>query len=272
MSVDAEVGVVTVAPLPVNDSAAVTPKFGAGKAILAFVVLLGAQFVAGVAVMVVAVVMAVFRGRDFSDPKLIGQLTSSTTAALLLVSGAASALAALLVARLWAWELVRDTTEAGLGLKRTSMSHVLRASAVGITLAVAYLSVMTWVVPYHASEPLGPLAAAATGAPFDRFAFAVLALLFAPFVEEFFFRGLLLKGFSTSWGPRVGAIVVTTLFILLHLTETFDYWPATTAVALMSVGALLARTITGSLGPAVALHGSYNFVIVLVVVLSPYGA
>lgn len=260
------------ADVPATSETPLKPKFGAGKAILAFFILLGTQFLAGIAVMIAAMIVAVLRGESLTDPSVPNRIASAAAPALLIVSGVASVLAVLMITRLWAWQLVRDTSDAGIGVTRPRRRHLLVASAAGIVLGVSYVSVVAWIVPYEAGAPLGPLAAAATGGPLNRGAFAVLALLFAPIVEEFFFRGLLLKGFSTTWGLRTAGVLVTALFVLLHLTETFRYWPATIAVTMMALGALVARTSTGSLGPAVALHAAYNLVILWVVMAAPFTA
>jgi uncharacterized protein len=90
----------------------------------------------------------------------------------------------------------------------------------------------------------------------------VIALLYAPVIEELLFRGLLFKGFSASWGVKTAGVVVTVLFVVLHLFETINYWPATVAVTTMAIGTLLARIRTGSLIPSVAMHFAYNAAVV----------
>jgi membrane protease YdiL (CAAX protease family) len=116
---------------------------------------------------------------------------------------------------------------------------------------------------------LGPLAAAAVRGGVTRLAWAFLALVFAPIVEEFFFRGLLFAGFAHSWGNRVGALIVTVLFIVMHLFETFRYWPATVTVSLLAVGTLAARRFSGSLAPAITFHAGYNLVVVVMAYVTP---
>ncbi|HJX26769.1 MAG TPA: CPBP family intramembrane glutamic endopeptidase, partial [Thermoanaerobaculia bacterium] len=107
--------------------------------------------------------------------------------------------------------------------------------------------------------------AAAAAGGLSRIAWAVLALAFAPIVEEFLFRGLLLYGFTSSWGASAAAVAVTVLFVLLHLPETINYWPAIVAVSMLAIGTLAARQRTGSLFPAAALHLTYNLVLVVAV-------
>jgi membrane protease YdiL (CAAX protease family) len=246
------------------------PVFGAGKAFAAFVFLLLAQVVAAVAVIMVGTIVALIRGQNIADPAFASRLTADNSALLLIAAGIASTLAVFATARFWAWHIVRDKSSNGIGMTAAPRIQILFWSGVGVLLSVLYLVTVLWIVPFDPSTPVGPLAAAASGGLLNRIAFAILALLFAPFVEEFFFRGLLLKGFSTSWGTKAGSIVVTVLFVLLHLGETYNYWPATLFVTLMACSTLAARRLTGSLAPAIALHGSYNLVIVLVVFVKPF--
>ena len=63
-------------------------------------------------------------------------------------------------------------------------------------------------------------------------------------------------------------VVSTLLFVAMHLTEIGTYWPPLTGVAMAGVAALLARTSTGSLLPAMVLHASYNGALTLVIYLA----
>jgi membrane protease YdiL (CAAX protease family) len=61
---------------------------------------------------------------------------------------------------------------------------------------------------------------------------------------------------------------VTVLFVALHATEAFAYWPAIVAISLLALGTMVVRIAADALGPAMALHAAYNFGVVLCV----YGA
>ncbi len=239
------------------------PTFGALKATIAFVLLFGAQFFTGAVVIVVATIVALARGRNVNDPGFANQLTGEMMVPLLLAAAVVSSVVVFIVARVWAWHLVGDKSSVGLGMVAPRSRHILSWAAGGAVVAAAYVVVSSSIIPFDSATPLGPLAAAASQGGAARIAWAVLALAFAPVVEEFFFRGLLLAGFAHTWGTRVGGAVVTVLFVLMHLFETFRYWPATVAVTLLAVGTLAARRMSGSLAPAVTFHGGYNLVIVV---------
>jgi membrane protease YdiL (CAAX protease family) len=239
------------------------PRFGAGLAFLSYILLVMAQFVAGVVVMIGAIVVALARGESIEDATFIQRVMEQATAPLLLVAGIVSALAIYACVRLFAWHLVRDKSADGLGLTRARTGQIAFWTLVGFATAGAYIAVYVWVIPFDPATPVGPLAKAAAAGGASRLAWAFLALAFAPFFEELFFRGLLLRGFTASWGNSAAAIVVTLLFLSLHLGDVIAYWPAMVAIVTISIFAIIARRTSGSLVPAMAMHGAYNSVFVI---------
>jgi membrane protease YdiL (CAAX protease family) len=244
------------------------PRFGAAKAFAAYFLIFFAQFVTGVVVMIVAMVVAALHGKNVSDAAAIRELANRILAPTLVLAAGATAITILGIARLWAWHLVRDRTSLGLGVTRASVRAILAWSLAGVAMAATYLATARWLVPPDPSTPLGPLASAATAGGASLIAWVFLALVFAPPFEEFFFRGLLLKGFITSWGKAAGGCTVVILFVAGHLFETWAYWPATLTIAVLGTATVLARQMTGSLFPAIALHGAYNLAIVTAVLAS----
>jgi len=242
--------------------------FGAAKAFATIALVFLAQTQAGIHVIVVAVIIALGRGENVEDAAFAQTLLSRSMPALLLASALVSAMIVFVIARVWARPILRDTSNAGVGLVRARLTLMVCWGGAGALLAAAFIAFASWVLPFDPSMPLGPLASAAEAGGASLMAWAVLAILFAPLVEETLFRGLLLAGFSASWGGTAGAIVVTILFTVLHLIETMLYWPATAAVFSLSLATLAARRTSGSLLPAMALHGAYNTVIVVAAYLS----
>ncbi len=237
------------------------PSFRAGKAFAAFALLIGAQFLAGMGVILIAMIVAVAGGANFGDPQLVTRVMRQWDVPVIAASAFISAISVLVAARIWAWDLVRDRSDAGLGVRSVPKRTWLIAAAAGVGIAAFYFGLIQ-LVPFDPNTPLGPLAQVASGGPLARIVFAIVALLYAPLFEEFLFRGLLFKGFSASWGVKAAGVVVTVLFVLLHLFETINYWPATLAVTTMAIGTLLARIRTGSLVPSVAMHFAYNAAVV----------
>jgi membrane protease YdiL (CAAX protease family) len=55
-----------------------------------------------------------------------------------------------------------------------------------------------------------------------------------------------------------GSVAVTVLFALLHLSETFRYWPALVAITVMAIATLSARLLSRGLIPAMVMHLGYD--------------
>ena len=50
----------------------------------------------------------------------------------------------------------------------------------------------------------------------DMWVTLIVTIIFAPILEEIFFRAILLKDMSVSWGPRIGIIISASIFAILH--------------------------------------------------------
>lgn len=96
--------------------------------------------------------------------------------------------------------------------------------------------------------------------------FALLACVIAPVFEETFFRGFLFRGFASSWGAAVGAIVSAAVFALSH--QQLDIF-----LPLFALGLALAwvYTMTRSVWGSIALHAVYNLIAVIATAASWVG-
>jgi membrane protease YdiL (CAAX protease family) len=179
-----------------------------------------------------------------------------------------------------AWILVRKTRKAlpsaawptvlaGLGWRPATRAELQLGVLLGMGLAATYLFGLTQLFPPKADQSFGPMATAVDSASlFGRLLFAATAVLVAPPVEEFLFRGILLAGFGRSWGFGPAAVGVTALFALAHITEVRSYWPALFGIALFASVSLVLRLRTRSLWPSICLHASYNGVLMLTLLTS----
>ncbi|MCU1303466.1 MAG: family intrarane metalloprotease [Candidatus Sulfotelmatobacter sp.] len=88
-----------------------------------------------------------------------------------------------------------------------------------------------------------------------KLSYAVMAVGFAPFAEEYLFRGLLFRALDREWGGWRAVIGSAAFFASYH--SPFAWLP----VALLGVTNALLFKRTGRLAPAVVLHMVYNAVV-----------
>jgi membrane protease YdiL (CAAX protease family) len=242
-------------------------RFGAARAIAIFALTFAAQLLASFVVIVVGVALAISRGEGGMNSGVVAVVLERSTVAVLLLSAVGSAAAVLLGGRFLARDLFRDRTASGIGRLAVAQTEAAWSLAAGVGLALIYGLFCTLVLPPDPNMQLGPLAKAAESGGASRAAWALLALVFAPIFEELLFRGIALRGFTESWGRIPAAIVVTVLFVSMHLFETIGYWPATVAITFMALAALGARLRTGSLAAAMLVHFGYNATIAAMALL-----
>jgi membrane protease YdiL (CAAX protease family) len=88
-----------------------------------------------------------------------------------------------------------------------------------------------------------------------KLSFAVMAIGFAPFAEEYLFRGLLFRALDREWGGWRAVIGSAAFFAIYHPALS---WPP---VALLGIANALVFRKTSRLAPAVVLHMVYNAVV-----------
>lgn len=110
--------------------------------------------------------------------------------------------------------------------------------------------------------------------PMQRNALTVVVVLFiavvgAPFVEELFFRGLLMSGLTARFGTALGITLQAIVFGLVHLGPTDARGNLGVFLLIAPVGAALGVLRFGfkRLGTGMCTHASYNAVIMAVALL-----
>jgi len=88
-----------------------------------------------------------------------------------------------------------------------------------------------------------------------RISYAVMAVGFAPFAEEYLFRGLLFRALDREWGGWRAVVGSAAFFAIYH--HPLSWLP----VALLGITNALLFKKTGRLAPAVILHMVYNAVV-----------
>jgi membrane protease YdiL (CAAX protease family) len=103
-----------------------------------------------------------------------------------------------------------------------------------------------------------------------RYTIAVLAVLTAPFVEEFIYRGILYAALQKVMGTVGAAIAVLGLFTLIHVPQ---YWPnfgVIAAIGLLSLALTIVRAYTGRLLPCIVIHLVFNGITSIMLLVEPY--
>ena len=179
------------------------------------------------------------------------------------------AVACVAVSRRFVRVQARQSFRETIGWRLGSPRALAMGALLGITLAIAFFLLSGWLIPYDNTQAPSDLMVMARTPGFSRIIFAICALLVAPPLEEFLFRGMLYTGLARAWGPLGGATATTALFCLIHVPEATHYWPGLGIIALVSVVTIALRVRTGCLGPAIATHFAYNGVLVLASYLAP---
>jgi membrane protease YdiL (CAAX protease family) len=93
-----------------------------------------------------------------------------------------------------------------------------------------------------------------------------IAVIGAPFVEELFFRGLVMSGLVSRWGAAIGIVSQAVLFGVVHLGPTDARGNLGVFLLIAPLGAMLGvlRYEYKRLGPGMFTHAFYNAVIVAV--------
>jgi len=109
------------------------------------------------------------------------------------------------------------------------------------------------------NEPQTPY----TDMSLDKFKWlSLLAVFFAPVVEEFFFRGFMQPAIIKRLGV-IGGIVVTALIFGISHTQYLNYGAALFSVTAIGLILGIARYKTGSVMPGIFAHFFNNFLAVL---------
>lgn len=100
--------------------------------------------------------------------------------------------------------------------------------------------------------------------------FGLMAITLAPFFEELLFRGFLQPLLTRSLGMVAGVLLTAALFGSLHAPEYSFAWQYALAVSVVGVALGWLRVRSDSIIPCTVLHGAYNSVFVIALVVSKF--
>jgi uncharacterized protein len=106
--------------------------------------------------------------------------------------------------------------------------------------------------------------------PAARYVIAALAVLTAPFIEEFIYRGILYAALQRLVGVTGAVLLVLLLFTTIHVPQYYPNWGVIAAVGLLSVSLTVIRAYTGRLLPCIVIHLVFNGITSVILLIEPY--
>ena len=232
-----------------------------------FLGFIGGQVLGAAWAAIIGVIIAALGGMDLSNTEAVGALKKMIAAPSMITGFIAGGIAMIFLSFHFAGDRLRDGSPTGAAWRVGSLKQLLEGILSGSLIAFSCLLLFSLVFPASPeSRKIGPVAEMAMTGGITRMLWLFLALILAPPVEELLFRGVLLGGFRSSFGPVGSATAVTLLFVLLHLTEVVYYWPALIGIFSLAVVTLWLRLRSGTIGPAIAAHFCYNAFIAMAVI------
>ena len=138
---------------------------------------------------------------------------------------------------------------------------------VGIALVTLLgLQGLERVLPLPKQSPFEPF----FDKPIDAYAFAFLAVAFAPFMEELFFRGFLYPVLARRLGNAVSVILTALTFASIHVFE-YKAWGPVVIIFLVGVVLTAVRARMKSVGASFIVHAIYNGVPIVGTMIASHG-
>ena len=236
----------------------------AGTAFLAFATFILTQLVAGIFVVIGAGIYAVaalgLKPDEAGFIDFIMQTTLYSLVPIFIISG----YAVLMVTRWLARDVMTDGEITGLGWAKSSPLRCLAGAALGVVICCCTTFLVITLFPNLEPEAGGPFEDMLNQGGVMLLLLIILALVLAPLVEEFLFRGVMLAGFTRSFGFPVAVFFCTSLFVLLHFDAILRYTPAVIPLTAISLALVFVRVKFKSLWPAIAAHFGYNCMALLI--------
>jgi membrane protease YdiL (CAAX protease family) len=198
------------------------------------------------------------------------ELTRSILAPATLLGFIGGGIAMIWLSRTIVKKALDDTSEIGAAWVVGRRKDIGKGLLIGFSVALIYIIPSSFLQPPKDEDSLGPLTRMAMTPGFPQIAWITMALLLAPPLEEMLFRGVLYGGYRKALGATWAAWLTTGIFTLLHITEAIHYLPALVAIAGMALLALRMRLQSSAIGPAIAVHFGYNFVVAVGVICSTW--
>ncbi len=159
----------------------------------------------------------------------------------------------------WCWSRTEPVTRWWWSRNGRSDKRFFGSLAIGAVVGLAIALFATGYV--FVLSRFGPFtemfrAGEAENAPNLWIGLFIIGVFFAPFAEEYLFRGLLFRALDREWGGWLAVFGSAAFFAIYHPPASW------LPVGLLGVAAALVFKKTGRLTPAVVLHMVYNAVVI----------
>lgn len=141
----------------------------------------------------------------------------------------------------------------GLHWESLKGNRLLQFILGGVVLSLVVMLVPVFL-PEKKSFPLEKM----FSSPSSAYAIALFAVVFAPFMEELLFRGLLFAFFEKHGGLKFAVVATALLFVGLHVPEYWGAWQSLAMLLIVGFVFSLTRGKTGSVTPSYIMHMTYN--------------
>jgi membrane protease YdiL (CAAX protease family) len=158
---------------------------------------------------------------------------------------------------------LKDTSPNGAAWVAGRWEIVVKGLIIGLIIGVCN-EALAMIIKHHGN--LNPLHWMAFTPGLPQIIWVLVTVLLAPPVEEMLFRGVLYGGYQKSFGPVWAAVFTTFLFVVIHFPYYIHFLPAIIGIVAATLATLRFRLRWNAIGPAIAVHVGYNFVLALSVV------
>jgi len=154
---------------------------------------------------------------------------------------------------------LRDGSVTGIAWRPAASWGYFTAFVLAV-LIIAAAVVIVHLVPPNVAALQNMPSAKIFGAPgWPTLVLALLAVIIAPPVEEYVFRGGVFAALASRVSPLWAGVITTAVFVAVHAPEKIYYPAGFIDVGLMAAAAAWLRVRFGSIRPGILLHLLYNF-------------
>jgi membrane protease YdiL (CAAX protease family) len=107
--------------------------------------------------------------------------------------------------------------------------------------------------------------------PRDAYLLAIIAVSFAPLLEELFFRGFLYPVVARRWGAAWGVFLAALPFALLHMQQYGYAWGVVLVIFVVGLICGVVRVVTRSVGASFLVHVGYNGIQMIAALVYTHG-